>query len=136
MKKKNFSVFSILFALVIIFTLSACQKEEKTPEKPETKKPEPEQTEKILEPAEQEPEYNGEIAFYAVTFNANGGECDTLILFTEIDGTLDELPVPTKEGTKFEGWYANGVIVTLDTVFSDTTEVIAKWYGEDLPSTS
>lgn len=40
-----------------------------------------------------------------VTFNPNGGGVSPLTKVVKKDGTYDELPIPTKAGYKFDGWF-------------------------------
>ncbi len=42
---------------------------------------------------------------YKVTFDANGGECDTTEQTATYDSTYGELPVPTRTGYTFLGWF-------------------------------
>lgn len=42
---------------------------------------------------------------YTVTFDAQGGTCDTASKTVTFDGTYGALPTPTKAGYKFVGWY-------------------------------
>lgn len=62
---------------------------------------------------------------YTITLDANGGTCDYSSVQT-IVGRDIELPVPTREGYVFDGWYCNKEPVTkLDTA-GDITAV-AQW---------
>ncbi|MGN1169387.1 MAG: InlB B-repeat-containing protein, partial [Acutalibacteraceae bacterium] len=42
---------------------------------------------------------------YTVTFNANGGECDTPTKSVSYDSIYGTLPTPTRTGYSFNGWY-------------------------------
>ena len=42
---------------------------------------------------------------FAVTFNANGGSCDTVSMETGADGKLASLPDATRDRYTFGGWY-------------------------------
>ena len=66
---------------------------------------------------------------YLISFNANGGTVTPASAQT-VDGRLPELPVPTREGYRFLGWFLDGtepVVVTTDTVFTEDTEIYAQW---------
>ena len=65
-----------------------------------------------------------------VIFDANGGECDTEMLSVEVGNALGSLPIPTKEGCIFSGWYkASGEPVDADTVIQESADLLlrAKW---------
>ncbi len=69
---------------------------------------------------------------YTVTFNANGGECDTESKTVTFAGTYGELPTPTREGYTFAGWYTSesgGTQVTASTTVSTTAThtLYAQW---------
>jgi len=82
-------------------------------------------------------EYTANTTIYAqwslictVTFNANGGTVATESGTTGAGGRLASLPVPTKSGEAFNGWYtaaAGGTQVTTSTAFSSNTTVYAQW---------
>ena len=42
---------------------------------------------------------------YVVTFNANGGKCDTTAKNVTYDSNYGELPTPTRNGYTFAGWF-------------------------------
>ncbi len=65
-----------------------------------------------------------------VTFDAGEGECDVPFLCVDRTGklTVASLPVPTREGFYFNGWYTvTGTLATLNTVFTEDTTLIAAW---------
>lgn len=67
---------------------------------------------------------------YLITFNANGGTCDTESIHTNVKGLLSELPVPTRGGYTFLGWFtaaSGGEQVTADTAFTEDMTVYAQW---------
>ncbi|MCI9198357.1 MAG: hypothetical protein HFH55_10765 [Lachnospiraceae bacterium] len=69
-----------------------------------------------------------EIASAVVTFDANGGTCSTATLSVNDADTLSEIPVPTRSGYTFDGWYTqDGVKVDATTIFKEDTTVTAKW---------
>ncbi len=71
-----------------------------------------------------------------ITFDAAGGRVQPAAMSAGIDGTLPRLPVPTRTGYSFAGWFAEpsgGSMVTADTVFSDDTTIYARWVS-DSPS--
>jgi uncharacterized repeat protein (TIGR02543 family) len=57
---------------------------------------------------------------YTITFDANGGTCDTATKSVTCGSTYGTLPTPTREGYTFEGWYAS---TTGTAKISDTTKV-------------
>lgn len=70
---------------------------------------------------------------YIVTFNANGGTCSTEWLRTS-DKKLASLPVPTRAGYIFKGWYTSltdGINITTFTVFDKDIPVYAQWVEND-----
>lgn len=67
---------------------------------------------------------------YSVTFDANGGACDTDTLSTGEGYKLTDLPTPTRDGYSFDGWFSEavgGTEITTDTVFEANTTVYAHW---------
>ncbi len=67
---------------------------------------------------------------YTVTFDPNGGECDTASKTVTYDSAVGELPVPTLYGYDFIGWFdANGNEVTAATVYktADDSVYTARW---------
>ena len=74
-----------------------------------------------------------------VTFDANGGkvndkDTDTITIPAADKGKLKSLPVPTREGYTFDGWYtaaSGGMKITETTVFSEATTVYALWGAID-----
>lgn len=67
---------------------------------------------------------------FTITFDPNGGSCNTKTMKTKADGTLESLPTATKNGMYFAHWYTSkdgGTRVTLKTVFNDNTTVYAHW---------
>ena len=66
---------------------------------------------------------------YTVTFDANGGSVSTASATTK-DGKLESLPIPTRSGYDFAGWYTgtvDGQRVTINTVFTGDTVLYAHW---------
>jgi uncharacterized repeat protein (TIGR02543 family) len=68
-----------------------------------------------------------------VTFNPNGGILGTGVppsATVGANGRLTSLPVPTREGYYFNGWFtsaASGIEITAETVFSGDTTIVAQW---------
>lgn len=62
-----------------------------------------------------------------VTFNANGGTCGIETISVNSAGKLSGLPVPTRNGYTFEGWFRDGVKIDENAIFTENTTVIAKW---------
>lgn len=68
-----------------------------------------------------------EIMPVTVTFNANEGICGTETISVNSAGKLPELPMPTRKGYTFKGWYMNGAKIDENTIFTENTTVIAEW---------
>lgn len=68
-----------------------------------------------------------------VTWNANGGECATSTTTVGRGEPLslyfpESLPIPTREGYTFNGWFASGgTPITIETVVNDNVEYYAQW---------
>ena len=68
---------------------------------------------------------NGEVT---VTFDANGGQCDTTSLDITSGETVSALPTPIREGFDFLGWFdENGGEFTAETAVTADITVTAKW---------
>ena len=68
---------------------------------------------------------NGEVT---VTFDANGGQCDTTSLEIISGETVSALPTPVREGFDFLGWFdENGGEFTAETAVTADITVTAKW---------
>ena len=68
---------------------------------------------------------NGEVT---VTFDANGGQCDTTSLKIISGETVSALPTPVREGFDFLGWFdENGGEFTAETAVTADITVTAKW---------
>ena len=66
--------------------------------------------------------------FFAVTFDANGGQCDTTSLEIINGETVSALPTPVREGFDFLGWFdENGGEFTAETAVTADITVTAKW---------
>ena len=71
---------------------------------------------------------NGEVT---VTFDANGGQCDTTSLAVTSGETVSALPTPVREGFDFLGWFdENGGEFTAETAVTADITVTAKWTSE------
>ena len=71
---------------------------------------------------------NGEVT---VTFDANGGQCDTTSLKVTSGEMISALPTPTREGYDFLGWFdENGGELTAETAVTADIIVTAKWTSE------
>lgn len=67
---------------------------------------------------------------YEITFDANGGQCDTTSMYTDTAGKLSALPTPTRGGYTFDGWFteqSGGTAVTAETVYNANTTLYAHW---------
>ena len=70
------------------------------------------------------------VSIFAVTFNPNGGTVSPTTLITDANGELTTLPIPTRNGYTFDGWYTainGGTQVTENNVFISNTEIFAQW---------
>ena len=69
---------------------------------------------------------------YTVTFDPNGGECDTISKVITYKDKYGDLPLATKKGYTFMGWYDDSSSyhkVTENTTFNETEDIVlyAKW---------
>lgn len=63
---------------------------------------------------------------YTITFDSNGGsEVESIQI--ESNGTIDNLPIPKKDGYKFIGWYVGDKKVDSNTKITESLTLIAKW---------
>ena len=65
-----------------------------------------------------------------ITFDAAGGTVSPAAMSAGPDGTLSSLPVPSRSGCIFNGWFtlpAGGTPVTVSDVFSRDTTIWAQW---------
>ena len=72
----------------------------------------------------------GAVIGYEITFDANGGQCDTTSMYTDTAGKLSALPTPTRGGYTFDGWFteqSGGTVVTAETVYNADTTLYAHW---------
>ena len=72
----------------------------------------------------------GAVIGYEITFDANGGQCDTTNMYTDTAGKLSALPTPTRGGYTFDGWFteqSGGTAVTAETVYDKNTTLYAHW---------
>lgn len=64
---------------------------------------------------------------YVIQFNANGGHMVSDAQ-TDTNGKLSSIPVPTRSGYIFKGWYLpNDSLLDENTVFTEDTTVTARW---------
>ena len=77
---------------------------------------------------------------HAVRFDANGGMCDAAELSVADGAEIGELPVPTKDGAEFYGWFtdrAGGERAAASTVILGAATLYARWLTEvDAPVVS
>ena len=72
-----------------------------------------------------------EINKYTVTFDANGGTCETEAATVEHGAALGELPVPTRSKAAFLGWFTeSGVRVDELTTVTYAVTLYAHWLTE------
>ena len=73
-----------------------------------------------------------------ISLNSNGGTLPsgtkkTITLTT--GNPIGQLPIPTKDGYSFDGWYtSDGVKVDDDTVINDNITIIARWSPSEPPN--
>jgi uncharacterized protein (TIGR02145 family)/uncharacterized repeat protein (TIGR02543 family) len=68
--------------------------------------------------------------YYTITFNRNGGSVSPESGMTGADGTLADLPTPTRDGYTFDGWWTaatDGDSVAISKVYSGNTNIYARW---------
>ena len=76
-----------------------------------------------------------ELDKYTVTFDANGGSVETTSKTVTFSKSYGELPVPTKRGYKFDGWFTNsstGTKITDETIVTTVANhtLYAHWLVE------
>ncbi|MCQ2440190.1 MAG: InlB B-repeat-containing protein, partial [Oscillospiraceae bacterium] len=74
--------------------------------------------------------------YHTVAFDATGGSVTPASGTTNADGKLASLPMPTKSGYIFCGWYdapTGGNCVTTATVFTADSTIYARWAGGGVP---
>ena len=80
------------------------------------------------------------VKVYTVSFNANGGFCNKTSVTLENGNTVGTLPIPTKSGYTFEGWYIGNTKVSEGYKPTGDITLVAKWaqrIGEvDKPKTT
>ncbi len=67
---------------------------------------------------------------HTITFDANGGSCDTVTADTNGNGVLTTLPTATRDGYTFDGWFTakdGGEAVNENYTFSADTTLYAHW---------
>ena len=67
---------------------------------------------------------------FAITFNPNGGSCETESVYTAADGTLSVVPEAYRWNYSFDGWFTEmkgGTKVTEETVFTEDATLYAHW---------
>lgn len=90
-------------------------------------------------------EMSGNTTFYAkwtlaenaavVTFDYAGGNGTETSRIVTKGGKVGELPVPTRAGFEFVGWFDGENEVTADTEVNANTTLIAKWLGNEVTIT-
>ena len=90
-------------------------------------------------------EMSGNTTFYAkwtlaenaavVTFDYAGGSGTETSRIVTKGGKVGELPVPTRAGFEFVGWFDGEKEVTADTEVNANTTLIAKWLGNEITVT-
>ena len=71
------------------------------------------------------------ISVCTITFNANGGYCDVSSKTIGIGSAIGALPIPTRDGYDFAGWYpstsAYSYPINADTTFTEDAVLYAFW---------
>ncbi|MDE6201461.1 MAG: InlB B-repeat-containing protein [Clostridiales bacterium] len=68
-----------------------------------------------------------------ITFDANGGDCNTTSTEIAVGGSLTALPTPTRDYHTFNGWFTEGgEEVTTSTTFSTDTTIYAHWTAQTI----
>lgn len=81
---------------------------------------------------------NSDVTYYArwkqevfkITFNANGGKVSKSNCNIKINTAIGSLPVPTRKGYHFKGWYSaktGGTKITTKTTFTAGKTIYARW---------
>ena len=77
---------------------------------------------------------------YTITYNVNGGDAiDPATKEVEVGAAYGTLPVPTRDGYDFSGWYTDanaGIKVEADTLVNSTHEIYARWILVESPDTN
>lgn len=71
---------------------------------------------------------------FIIFFNAAGGYVSPTSAVTGLDGKLASLPIPSRSGYVFIGWYSEpdgGSLISTNTVFEDNSTIYAHWERED-----
>lgn len=67
---------------------------------------------------------------FVITFNANGGSCETPYTSVNLAGKILQLPNAEREGYSFDGWFTaadGGEKIAVSTVFTGDAELYAHW---------
>lgn len=75
-----------------------------------------------------EPE--SDVQVYLVNLDATGGTLESYMQITDVDGRLEEILNPVRDGYTFDGWYTatdGGNRITVDTIFTENTTIYAHW---------
>ncbi|MBQ7964519.1 MAG: leucine-rich repeat protein [Ruminococcus sp.] len=76
-------------------------------------------------------EYENMLNSHYIRFDANGGEVETDNKLVMWNSEIGELPVPSRDGCTFLGWYTeDGTQVTAETVFTSLEDCVVKAYWE------
>ncbi len=123
-------ITAILLAAALLLTAAACDSPSATTPPADTTQPS--QTTQATQPTTQEPTEPTAPLTVSVTLDANGGECDvTAIAVIQLE-SYGPLPVPSREGYVFLGWFTAaeaGEQVTQETVMTAGTDhtIFAQW---------
>lgn len=74
-----------------------------------------------------------------IIFEANGGSSVTANAYTALSGKLASLPVPTRSGYSFCGWYTQadgGDMINADTMFTANMTIYAHWNANESGTSS
>ncbi|MBO5411349.1 MAG: InlB B-repeat-containing protein [Clostridia bacterium] len=67
---------------------------------------------------------------YKITFEPNGGTVSEVSRYVEKDGKYGTLPIPTRSGFTFDGWYTEGgakVTASTELAYNKDHSLVAKW---------
>ena len=66
---------------------------------------------------------------YNLIFDVNGGDAALSSIEVAEGGIIGTLPIPAREGYRFDGWYIGDTLINENTIWSYTTDqtAIAKW---------
>ena len=76
-----------------------------------------------------------QINVYAIKFDADGGTVNESMRDIEYNQAYGQMPIPSKTGYIFAGWYDGNELVTEQTKATKDTTLVAKWSAKDVSLT-